>query len=345
MTAPKVSVVMPVYNAERFVKDAIESILNQTLCDFEFIIIDDGSTDNTQSIIADFADQRILFVRNGKNLGISPTLNRGIDLAKSELIARMDADDISHPSRLKKQFDYMIAHKECALLSTWANVVTEDQKFVRLERYRSNFYYYNLTFECWIYHPTVMYRKKSIEEVGMYSMAYSEDFDLFWKVSRNFRIANLPEALLDYRLSSTSLNGVLRKQEYEIANEQNVKRNLQYYLGPMEIPHAVLECLRHNFKPIAKEQKTEDLEMAMDLLKRVTEKILITENPNRSEEDIRTAYYFKRKFIMDEVSKILPKHKMLELLIRTRDWRSFNSLMAHGIQWRMKNIMASFSVE
>jgi glycosyltransferase involved in cell wall biosynthesis len=141
MMSAKITVLMPVYNAEQFLREAIDSMLNQSFRDFEFLIMDDGSTDSSISIIQQYQDPRIRLIRNEKNLGISPTLNKGIELASSDLIARMDADDISYPDRLQKQYDYMMAHPDCALLSAWARVITHDKKFVRMEKYRSNFYY------------------------------------------------------------------------------------------------------------------------------------------------------------------------------------------------------------
>ncbi|MBA3284207.1 MAG: glycosyltransferase family 2 protein, partial [Nitrosopumilus sp.] len=102
---PKVTVLMPVYNASAYLHDAIQSILNQTFQDFEFLIIDDGSSDNSEIIIKGYKDKRIRFIKNEQNIGISATLNKGIELASCELIARMDADDVSYPKRLEKQYN------------------------------------------------------------------------------------------------------------------------------------------------------------------------------------------------------------------------------------------------
>src|SRR5690242_1454586 len=110
------TVLMPVYNAERFLREAIDSILAQSLQQFEFLIIDDGSTDSSVDIIRSYTDSRIRFIQNERNLGISATLNKGIELSKTELIARMDADDISYPTRLEKQYQYFLTHPDCALL-------------------------------------------------------------------------------------------------------------------------------------------------------------------------------------------------------------------------------------
>lgn len=109
---PKISVIMPAYNAERYIREAIDSILRQTWSDFELIIIDDGSTDSTAAIIAEYTDNRIRFCPNAQNMGVAATLNRGLELACGAYIARMDADDISLPERFAKQAAYLDAHPD-----------------------------------------------------------------------------------------------------------------------------------------------------------------------------------------------------------------------------------------
>ena len=104
---PKVTVLMPVYNCEKYLRESIESILNQTFKDFEFLIINDGSSDKSAEIVESYNDNRINFVQNEKNIGLAASLNRGLDIAKGEYIARMDADDISLPERLEKQVRFM----------------------------------------------------------------------------------------------------------------------------------------------------------------------------------------------------------------------------------------------
>ena len=337
MVGSRVTVLMPVYNAERFLREAIDSILSQSFKHFEFLIIDDGSTDRSAEIVESYRDPRIRFVRNPENLGITPTLNRGIEMASCELIARMDADDVSHPHRLQKQFAFMKRNPDCALLSTWARVISEDNRFIRLERYRSNFYYYNLTFECWMYHPTVMFRKSAVEQVGMYAMPFSEDYDLFWRMSTRFRIANLAEPLVDYRLSATSLNTVMKKKEYEIANEQNVLRNIRYYLGSdFQISHASLECLRHNFRPLLNDYDQHAVMESLAVLDAVTDKILEKDNINRNGKSIRSARYYKRKFILAELAKALPLARAVELLIRTNSWITLAMVLKNFAKWHVK---------
>lgn len=334
---------MPVYNAGRFLREAIDSILCQTLQDFEFLIIDDGSDDDSVDIVRSYTDPRIRLVLNEKNVGISETLNKGIALASCELIARMDADDTCNAFRLQKQYNYMVAHPGCALLSTWARVVTEDNKFVRLERYRSQYYYYNLTFECWMYHPTIMFRREPVLEVGAYSMRYSEDYDLFWKVSTRFEIGNLPEPLVNYRLSSTSLNTVLKKKEYDIANEQNVLRNIRFYMGDdFLLKKAHLECLRHNFEPIMQANSIEDALASLTILEDITSKILQRGNVNCNPVAIQEAHYYKREFIITQLAKALPALKKLALIIRTREWLIAWMLGLNFMRYQAKKIRTFF---
>lgn len=317
------TVLMPVYNAEKFLKEAIESILTQSFTAFEFLIIDDASTDNSANIVQQCNDPRIRYVRNETNLGISATLNRGIELSTTEWIARMDADDISYPDRLEKQFKVCEAKPDHALVSCWARVITEDKKEVRTERYNSRYYYYNLTFECWIYHPTVMFRKSAVMDVGMYSVPYAEDYELFWQLMRKYKIFNLPEVLLDYRITSTSLHQVTKKTEYEEAQAKQIARNIAFYASELHLSHAELECLRHNFKPM----NVTSIVQCLKKLDIITRGILAKENVNNNAEAIKEAAFHKRAFIVTYFLQNLPPLKALWLVLRTNSWNVLYRLL------------------
>ncbi|HEY9006038.1 glycosyltransferase family 2 protein [Ohtaekwangia sp.] len=339
MNTPRITVLMPVYNAAPFLREAVDSILQQTFRDFEFLIIDDGSTDDSAAIIESYTDPRIRFILNDGNIGISATLNRGIALAACELIARMDADDISYPARLQKQYDYMVAHPACGMVSSWCRVITADKKNVRTERYTSRFFYYNLTFECWIYHPTVMYRKQAVIDVGMYSMPYSEDYDLFWKLAQKFPVNNLSEILLDYRLSPNSLNTVLRKTEYDIANEQNVIRNIQRYMGEtFTLQEEYLECLRNNTAPLAAKKSIPDILQCLSILDTITAQIARTENINCRPIDIYEAAWFKRDFIVYQLFQQLSWPHNVVLSLKTGKPGLVFRKVSQALQWRTKKI-------
>lgn len=298
---------MPVYNSEKFLSEAIDSVLQQTFTDFEFIIIDDGSHDKSVSIIQAYNDPRIRLYLNEANLGISATLNKGIDLAETNLIARMDADDISHPTRLQKQYAYMQANPDCGMVSSMVNVIGEDGRFIRQDKIRSEHFYYNLTFICWIYHPSVMYRKDAVLDVNKYTVRYSEDFELFWQLTRKYKFFNLPEVLLDYRETNQSLHQVLRKEEYELAQQAQVLRNLRYFVGShYTIPASFIECYRHNFAPLLAEQDLDRYIACVKELDLITKRILLKQNINLDIQDVKTAARYKREYIIAALSGTSP---------------------------------------
>lgn len=333
MKKPLFTVLMPVYNGEKYLRQAIDSILHQTLTDFEFLIIDDGSKDCSVRIIQSYSDPRIKLVRNEMNLGISKTLNRGIELASSEFIARMDADDISHPTRLQKQYDYLVKHPDCALLSTWAKMITEKNEHIRTEKYRSRLHYYNLTFECWMYHPTVVFTKTAAKEVGMYSIPYAEDFELFWQLSRKFKIACLEEVLVDYRVTDQSLHQVIRKKEYDETMEWQLMRNIHYYTGEnFQIDWEEVECLRFNFDPIMRKNNVDALVRCIDKLDYINECILKTPNVNYNRKNIEEAIFYKKEFIIRHFKRNLSK-KDVALL--------FSRLTVHTHFWKMIKIYSA----
>nr|WP_255651079.1 glycosyltransferase [Cesiribacter sp. SM1] len=312
---------MPVHNAERFLTEAIDSVLQQTFTDFEFIIIDDGSTDGSAAIINSYTDPRIRFYQNETNLSISPTLNKGIALASTGLIARMDADDICHPERLQKQYGYLAANPDCAMVTCRARVITEEGQFVEQDDFKSEYYYYNSIFESWIYHPTVVYRKEAVEQCGGYTVPYSEDFELFSKLYKRFKIHTLPETLLDYRVNTQSLHQVQKKKEYEQAHLEQILQNLKYYAGSdFTIPAAYIECYRHNFTPLLAKGSVDGIVDCLRVLHFLTERIQETPNPNREPAAIVQAAFYKRSFILSYFLQHLPLLKALQLTAKTNAW-------------------------
>jgi glycosyltransferase involved in cell wall biosynthesis len=312
-----ITVLMPVYNAERFLRSAIDSILNQTFTDFEFLIIDDASTDDSVKIIQSYTDKRIRFYQNPVNLGITPTLNRGIELSSTELIARMDSDDISYPDRLQKQYDFLNAHSDGVLYSCWVRVIGQENQFIRQDHFDSRYYYYNLTFICWIYHPTIIFKKQAAKEVGMYTIPYAEDFELFWQLSRKQKIYNQSEVLLDYRVTDQSLHKVLKKDENEASQKRQLLRNFRYYGGEeYTIPDKFVDCLQHNFEPLLEEGSVSQVIACLHQLEFLTERILAKENINRDITAIREAAFFKRRFIILFFAEHLPIAKGILLSMR-----------------------------
>lgn len=199
---PKISVIMPVYNGEQYLREAIESILNQTYSDFEFIIINDFSMDSTEDIIKSYTDKRIVYIKNEQNMGVANTLNRGLDIAKGEYIARMDADDISLPSRFEKQVSYMDTHKDIDVLAT--QVFTFGAKeFNHPTSVNHDSLKVDMLFNTCLCHPTVMLRGSVFGKNGIrYDNAFNklEDYELWARICNTHKIACYDEILFKYRL-------------------------------------------------------------------------------------------------------------------------------------------------
>lgn len=205
---PKVSVIMPAYNAEKYIKEAMESILSQTFRDFEFIVLNDCSRDETEAIIQSFDDPRIVYVKNDRNMGVAGTLNRGLGMAEGQYIARMDADDISLPARLEKQVQYLDAHPDVAVLGT--NVEIFDENGVISTGWSSTDpeqMKVDLLFSCGLAHPSVMMRKSVVQELGGYDLDFEglEDYQLWCRVAKRHGVTTLPNLLFRYRVHSAQV--------------------------------------------------------------------------------------------------------------------------------------------
>jgi len=207
---PKVSVLMPVYNtAEEFLREAIESILNQTFTDFEFIIINDGSTNNAKETILSYEDKRISYVENEQNIGLIKTLNKGLSLAQGEFIARMDSDDISLPKRFEKQVEFFEKNPEIGILGTWFKYIPSNrviEPFTDSKKIKECLLVNSNT----IGHPTVMIRKSVIDEFSIKydeNAIYVEDYALWLSLIDKVNFANLDEVLLEYRVLKDGICG------------------------------------------------------------------------------------------------------------------------------------------
>lgn len=207
---PIVSVVMPVFNAERFVHKAIESIFNQTLKNFEFIIVNDASEDKTAEVIHSCAkkDKRIRLINNDKNLKIAHALNIGVCAARTDLIARIDADDISHTERLEIQYDYLMRHPKVAIVGANISITDGNGKEIWKREYpaRSEDLKKIMLRYSPFAHPAVMFRKKVFKEFGGYDpkMIPCEDIDLWFKIGAKYKLGTIPKTLVKYSLSAKS---------------------------------------------------------------------------------------------------------------------------------------------
>jgi glycosyltransferase involved in cell wall biosynthesis len=223
MSKPRVSVIMPVFNAVDTVAASIRGILNQTLTDFELLIIDDGSTDGTSEVVGRFDDRRIRSFRNECNLRLARTLNRGLDEASAPLIARIDADDIAYPHRLEIQANYLDNHPEIALVGAAMRKFSDQGKLgisrpttdADLLRWRQHF-------SNQLQHPTVMFRADALRDLQLkYGVVpewarqadclesidhLSEDYLLFGLLALRAGVVNVPDVLIDYRVHDKSVS-------------------------------------------------------------------------------------------------------------------------------------------
>lgn len=226
--SPRISVLMPAYNAEKYIAESIESILNQTFPDFEFIIINDGSTDNTAKIIRQYArrDKRIKFIDNRKNQGLIAVLNQGLDLCSGEYIARMDSDDISLPTRFEKQVAYMDANSDVGILGTSIMQFTNNGDENPSQK-KSCVSYMDVAFNCPVCHPSAMMRRAVLEKYGLrYRPEYlhAEDYDLWAQAVLVTKIHNLPDILLRYRWHNSNISVTEKAPQAQTA--ERIRREL-----------------------------------------------------------------------------------------------------------------------
>lgn len=230
--APVISVVMSVYNGQKYLRESIDSILNQTYKNFEFIIINDGSKDDSLDMLLEYQtkDNRISIV-NQNNIGLTRSLNRGVKLAVSEYIARQDADDISLPTRFEKQLNYMVNHPEVAVIGCLADVFSVDGvlRTSRDHKYSQKGIKQHLASKNLFMHGSAMIRKSHLAKVGFYHefFRHSQDYDLWLRLSQYFDIDILPEHLYQYRVTAEAISvskWPIQKQYADIARKLHVER-------------------------------------------------------------------------------------------------------------------------
>lgn len=247
-----VSVVMPVYNGEKYLREAIDSILNQTYSNFEFIIINDGSSDKSEQIITSYNDNRIIYISNTSNIRLIATLNKGLQLAKGDYIVRMDQDDISMPHRIEIQVAFMNQHPEYVLAGSYVSTI--DSFGVELG---SIAYYtedtdlrFAMTQYCPFVHPSVIIRSFILRDKNIFYekvFLHAEDYRLWTILSSFGKIKNLPECLLHYRVHLEQTSNV--HKAFQIKQMQLIQENYLSSLFPNYSSEIVsLVFLRSNLK-------------------------------------------------------------------------------------------------
>jgi glycosyltransferase involved in cell wall biosynthesis len=201
---PLVSVLMLTYNGGRFIKEAIESVLTQTYVHLELIIIDDGSTDDTQEIIRRFTDERIRYISHEKNAGLLARRKESPPLAKGACVAVLDSDDVWLPTKLEKQVAYFSSHRDCVLIGTWIKRINEQGKSLGITKYNED----DLSIRASILmrnqfaHSSVLMRKDALDKTEGYRFPLDEDLDLFLQLGAQGTFANIAEVLTEYRINA-----------------------------------------------------------------------------------------------------------------------------------------------
>jgi glycosyltransferase involved in cell wall biosynthesis len=235
--SPVISVIMPVYNSGKYLETAIESILSQTFISFEFIIIDDGSTDNSRYLLKKYsiADKRIRVILNKQNLGNYPSRNKGMSVAKGEFIAVMDSDDIAYPERFDYQINFFRENPESVMVGSQVMLIDPEGRDLGLKPdipLTHKAINKKLLDGLWgVIHPSVIMRKDAVDELGGYRERFRScaDHDLYLRLSEIGKIANMPEVLLSYRQHYSSMTINTSDQQhnlYYIKREARERRGL-----------------------------------------------------------------------------------------------------------------------
>ena len=247
MAKPRVSVVLSVFNGEKFLKEALDSIVNQSFCEFEFIVIDDHSSDGTAGILDAYTDRRIVRLRNDINRGPSYSFNRGLKIAQGEYVAKMDADDRSLPTRLAEQVAFLDLQESVGLVGAQVKLIDEGGNILGEWQYPTDplLIHWALQFYNPICHPVVMYRRALVNQLGGYATncRWAEDYDLWIRLSKKAEIAQLPLALLEYRLHGGQITQE-RFAEMEKSAAAIVRQNINAFWNDPGISDGLIFALR-----------------------------------------------------------------------------------------------------
>ena len=221
---PLVSIVLPTMNGAQFIGDTIDAILNQTLENFELIIIEDGSTDNTAEVIKRYTDPRIRTIFQ-ENQGVCRATNLGYAMARGRYLSRHDHDDISLPTRFEKQVQFLETHPEISFVGCWAQIWSEGKPTSRMHEHPTTPGYiaFSLLFNSPFVHSSCLMRKEVFEVTGGYTLDPDrippEDYECFSRISRSFAMANIPESLMIYQEVGNSMSSVLRAEQNPVKSK------------------------------------------------------------------------------------------------------------------------------
>jgi glycosyltransferase involved in cell wall biosynthesis len=323
MKIPRVSVLMSVYNSERYLRDAIDSILAQTFTNFEFIILDDGSTDSTWAMLEDYSqgDHRVIARRFDETRGLTDRLNMAIQMAHGEYVARMDADDVSLPQRLERQVDYLERNIEVGLVGTQMNIIDDRGAFRRIYEvpYSHSQIVWALMFGRSFAHPSVMIRKALLHEVGGYNLSFrvAQDHELWVRLLWLTRFANLPDVLMSYR--SHPLAASRQKSNTQRNNVLLARQRLMSDVLDREMPIAVIRWIQQSQMQnshLSKEKAETVLLLILELFDALKDKkLFITEELSEVRADLIENITLVSRFLI-KPNQRYPETKPLTLCLR-----------------------------
>ena len=275
--SPKVTVLMSVYNGERYLKEAIDSILAQTFTDFEFLIIDDSSIDKTSDILRNYKDFRIKIFTNEKNVGLTKSLNIGLGLARGEYIARIDADDIAYPERLEVQYHYLENHPEVGIVGSWTELIDEFGSTIDFWRcqYCPEDIYYILNFRNCLTHSSVMINRQLLVDAGGYSedIEKAQDFELWNRLSKITQIHQLPMILVKWRKIDNNIDKRIQQNK----TKKCVIRNGLKMILSEEIDDHLVDFFIDNFDTNPQNNRCiNDIHKTVSYIKKINSKIIDT---------------------------------------------------------------------
>jgi len=212
---PLVTVLLPAYNAGRHLRESIESVLGQTFRDFEFLIINDGSIDDSEKQILSYSDLRIRYHKNEINIGLIATLNKGIELALGKYIVRMDADDICMPDRIQRQVQFMETHLDVGICGCCADVIDKPNVKMKYDAEDASIRV-KMLYQCHMLHPSIIIRKELIDKYRLRynpEFIHAEDYELFYRIGKFTKLANLTDVLLRYREHEGSVSRIYKQTQ------------------------------------------------------------------------------------------------------------------------------------
>lgn len=250
---PRVSVLLPVYNGDKYLRESIDSILSQDYRDFELLIVDDGSVDRSKGLISEYKDPRIVFIEISRNNGLIGALNKGLSVARGEYVIRMDQDDIALPMRITRQVNFMDRHPEVGAAGSWVLAFGEGGKRIIRTEIDDRMLRVKLLLGNQLIHPSVIIRTSVLNKHNLFydpDYCHSEDYKMWLDISKYAKLANIPKVLLKYRMHPAQTC-----QEFHLIQRSNlakVARRMFLDMGIEESPrkielHYNLGFVRFNF--------------------------------------------------------------------------------------------------